>query len=332
MMKNFLRRIVTAVIAATTIGSFSSLGVSAATFDSNINNYYNTIANNVLNIGWVMNDGKWHYFDNAGIMQTGVIKINGKTYCLNQSGIMEMGKVIVNNKAYTTSSDGQVTGNKAPVVDKVFDSNNNIVKDNNKTSTVSTSTSNQGTTASTGSTTNTESATKNTINANNSTSTDNIESNKATSNASTSANSVDVQGLPKLPANYSINVLDSAEQKILELMNAKRTEAGLQPLTMDNTLVQVARYKSNNMIQNNFFDHTNPDGTKWTNWLQAIGYKYTTTGENIAYNTSDPVELFNQWWNSPGHRANMMNASYTKVGMGVIYGNGKYMGTQEFSN
>ena len=50
MMKNFLRRIVTAVIAATTIGSFSSLGVSAATFDSNINNYYNTIANNVLNI------------------------------------------------------------------------------------------------------------------------------------------------------------------------------------------------------------------------------------------------------------------------------------------
>lgn len=222
MMKNCLRRIVTAVIAATTIGSFSSLGVSAATFDSNINNYYNTIANNVFNIDSTM--------------------------------------------------------------------------------------------------------------ANNSTSTNAIESNKATSNASTSVNSVDVQGLPKLPTKYPITVQDSAEQKILELMNAKRTEAGLEPLTLDNTLVQVARYKSNNMIQNNFFDHTNPDGTKWTNWLQTIGYKYTTTGENIAYNTSDPIELFNQWWNSPGHKANMMNASYTKVGMGVIYGNGKYMGTQEFSN
>ena len=197
MMKNFLRRIVTAAIVATTIGSFSSFGVSAATFDSNINN---------------------------------------------------------------------------------------------------------------------------------------IVSNKPTNNASTSANSVDVQGLPKLPTNYSINVQASAEQKILELMNAKRTEAGLKPLTVDNTLVQVARYKSNNMIQNNFFSHTNPDGTKWTNWLQTIGYKYTTSGENIAYNTSDPVELFNQWWNSPGHRANMMNASYTKVGIGVIHGNGKYMGTQTFSN
>jgi uncharacterized protein YkwD len=86
------------------------------------------------------------------------------------------------------------------------------------------------------------------------------------------------------------------------------------------------------MIQNNFFDHTNPDGTKWTNWLQAIGYQYTTTGENIAYNNYDPIELFNQWWNSPGHRANMMNSEYTKVGIGVLQGNSKYMGTQEFSN
>lgn len=222
MMKNFLRRIVTAAIVATTIGSFSSIGVSAATFDSNINNYYNTIANNFLNTGLVM--------------------------------------------------------------------------------------------------------------PNNITSTDNLKSNTATNNTSTSENSVDVQGLAALPTNYSINVQASAEQKILELMNAKRTEAGLKPLTIDNTLVQVARYKSDNMIQNNFFSHTNPDGTKWTNWLQTIGYKYTTSGENIAYNTYDAVELFNQWWNSPGHRANMMNASYTKVGIGVIQGNGKYMGTQTFSN
>jgi uncharacterized protein YkwD len=224
MMKNSLRKIVTIVITATTIGSFSSIGVSAATFDSNMNNYYNTIANKFLNIDSIMT-------------------------------------------------------NNSPSLN-----------------------------------------------------TDNIQSKKATDNTSTSSNSIDVQGLPNLPTNSPITVQASAEQKILELMNAKRTEAGLEPLTLDNTLVQVARYKSNNMIQNNFFDHTNPDGTKWTNWLQTIGYKYTTSGENIAYNTSDPVELFTQWWNSPGHRANMMNASYTKVGIGVIYGNGKYMGTQTFSN
>ena len=101
---------------------------------------------------------------------------------------------------------------------------------------------------------------------------------------------------------------------------------------MDNTLLSVARYKSNHMIQNGYFSHTNPDGTTWTNWLKKIGYKYTATAENIAYNSYDPVELFNQWWNSAGHRENMMNPSYTKVGIGVLYGNGKYMGTQTFSN
>ena len=115
-------------------------------------------------------------------------------------------------------------------------------------------------------------------------------------------------------------------------MNEKRVAAGLKPLTMDNTLLDVARYKSNHMIQYNYFSHTNPDGTNWTNWLKTLGYKYTATAENIAYNSYDPVELFNQWWNSSGHRQNMMNPNYTKVGIGLLKGNGKYMGTQTFSN
>ena len=151
---------------------------------------------------------------------------------------------------------------------------------------------------------------------------------------SISDDTVNINGLSKLPEKYSISIQSSAENKILELMNEKRVQAGLKPLTMDNTLLQVARYKSNHMIQYNYFDHTNPDGTKWTTWLQTIGYKYNTTGENIAYNTYDPVKLFEQWWNSQGHRENMMNPSYTKVGVGVIYDkdNNKYMGTQTFSN
>lgn len=144
--------------------------------------------------------------------------------------------------------------------------------------------------------------------------------------------STEVSGLPELPENYAISVQADAENKILELMNEKRIEAGLQPFTMDTTLLQVARYKSNHMIQYNYFDHTTPEGTKWIDWLETIGYRYSAIGENIAYNTYDPNELFNQWWNSPGHKANMMNPSYNKVGIGVTYGNGKYMGTQEFSN
>ena len=236
------------------------------------------------------------------ILKTGWIKDNGKGFYLDNTGTMQTGEVIVNNKPYNCSSDGQVVATKLPTVDKVFD-----LKDNNQNFTVSNLNSCQGTT-----------------NTGNTTSTD--------TGSTTDATTVDVQGLPQLPKTYSINVQASAEDQILQLMNGKRVDAGLQPLTLDNTLVQVARYKSDSMIQYNYFDHTNPDGTQYTNLLQTLGYTYTTAGENIAYNTSDAVELFTQWWNSPGHRANMMNASYTKVGIGVIQGNGEFMGTQDFSN
>jgi uncharacterized protein YkwD len=158
------------------------------------------------------------------------------------------------------------------------------------------------------------------------------ESETSTVTTSTSLNSVIVYGLPKLPTKYPITIQVTAENKILQLMNSKRAQAGLSPLTMNSTLRQVARYKSDHMIQYNYFSHTTPQGTMWINWLQRLGYRYTTTGENIAYNTYDPVALFTQWWNSPGHRANMMNPSYHRVGIGVIKGAGKFMGTQTFSN
>ena len=363
MKKNILTKIVPAVIAATTMVSFSSLGVSAKTYNSKGNTHYNLMAKKLLKTGWIMNNGKWYYFNSAGLKQTGVINVKGKTYCLNSAGVLETGKIKVNNVTYTTASNGQVIGTKAPAVDKVFDSTNNVVKDTNQNSTVvGNSTTNQGTTTNTGTTstgtttnagTTTNTTTENTNNTGTTTNTGNTTTEEnttnvetttnttntgsttttdSTTNSSTAGSSVDVQGLPQLPTKYSINVQATAEQKILQLMNEKRVEAGLKPLTMDNTLLKVARYKSNHMIQYNYFDHTNPDGTKWVNWLQTIGYKYTATGENIAYNTYDAVELFNQWWNSPGHRANMMNASYGKVGIGVIQGNGKYMGTQTFSN
>jgi Uncharacterized protein with SCP/PR1 domains len=354
MKKAFLKKLVVGVITATTMTTLTPLGVSAATNNTLDTNSYIFNLNKVLKTGWLNENGAWYYFDkmgnaktgwikdngkwyfcdNTGEMQTGVIKVNGKTYCLNNSGAMETGKVNVNNTTYKCSNNGQVVGDKAPTVDKVFDNSNVVVKDNNQNSTVTNLNDNQTTKNIENTVTNsndnqTTNNIDNTGNTNNSTDTTTSNTNTGTA---TDITNVDVQGLPKLPQTYPISVQASAESQILQLMNAKRTEAGLQPLTLDNTLVQVARYKSNDMIQNNFFDHTNPDGTKWTNWLQAIGYKYTTTGENIAYNTYDAVELFNQWWNSPGHRANMMNASYNKVGIGVIKGNNKYMGTQEFSN
>lgn len=296
--------------------------------------WYYMDKNGVMKTGWIYDRGRWYYADSTGAMQTGVLKISGKTYYFNKSGVMQTGRVKINGTIYTFAYNGQAIGSRIPACDKEFDSNNNLVKPNNsgsnngavvkppvssdngttKPPTNSGNTGSNGGTVSGGSSNNGSS------------------SNGTGNNNNTAGSGVSVSGLPEIPQKYSITVQSSAEQTILKLMNEKRAEAGLKPLTMDNTLLSVARYKSNHMIQNNYFDHTNPDGTNWTNWLKTIGYKYTATAENIAYNSYDPVELFNQWWNSSGHRKNMMNPSYTKVGIGVVYGNGKYMGTQEFSN
>ncbi|SHJ53214.1 Uncharacterized conserved protein YkwD, contains CAP (CSP/antigen 5/PR1) domain [Hathewaya proteolytica DSM 3090] len=149
-----------------------------------------------------------------------------------------------------------------------------------------------------------------------------------------SSDNVDISGLEPLPTKYNISVSGSQEQIILNLLNSKRRQAGLKELVMDNTLLKVARYKSNHMIQYDYFNHSTPKGELWYDWLRKIGYKYSGTGENIAYNYSGGEQLFNQWWNSQGHRDNMMNPSYTKIGIGVVYNKDKgvYMGTQTFAN
>lgn len=333
MRKAFLRRIMNGGASALAIATILSLGASAQWrqnsdrswsytygdakakgWKSVSGNWYYFNSNGIMKTGWINDRGNWYYLDNSGTMrtswicdrgrwyylnstgamQTGWVNDNGKWYYLNYLGQMQTGWIRDNGKWYYMSSNGAMKTGYANISDKIYYFNESGALEQNSNY------SGQG--------------------------------NGDNSAATTSSSAVDVSGLPKLPNNHGISVQANAENKILELMNQKRTEAGLKPLIMENTLLQIARYKCNHMIQYNYFDHTNPDGKKWTNWLDAIGYKYMSTGENIAYNTYDPVELFNQWWNSPGHRANMMNSSYNKVGVGVLNGDGKYMGTQTFSN
>ena len=325
--------------------------------------------NGKVKTGWIKSRGKWYFADSKGVIQTGVIKIDGKTYYFNKSGVMQTGRVRINGTTYRFAKNGQAVGNKIPNASKEFDCNGNLISngdngttetpDNNGGSngdngTTETPDNNGGSNGDNGTTetpdnnggSNGDNGTTETPDNNGGSNGDNGTTETPDNNAGSNGNngsttpdnnqndngSVNVSGLPTLPTNYSTTIQSSAEQKILELMNEKRVAAGLKPLTMDNTLLDVARYKSNHMIQYNYFSHTNPDGTNWTNWLKTLGYKYTATAENIAYNSYDPVELFNQWWNSSGHRQNMMNPNYTKVGIGLLKGNGKYMGTQTFSN
>ncbi|WP_252246982.1 CAP domain-containing protein [Clostridium sp. ZBS4] len=320
MKKAFLRRILGGVVAIATITSLSPLGVSAAGKNNTNNNCATTQC-------WSKVYGTWFCLGSNGQIQIENQIANNNPGCNLQFGWVtcptQPNKPGDNNGSDNTivpEVPGNNNGSDNTVVPEVPGNNNG----SDNTIVPETPGDNNGS----------DNTSKPDNNGNNGTVKPEQPGDTEENSPNASGDSVNVNGLSKLPEKYSISVQSSAENKILQLMNEKRVQAGLKPLTMDNTLLQVARYKSNHMIQYNYFDHTNPDGTKWVNWLQTIGYKYSTTGENIAYNTYDPVELFNQWWNSQGHRENMMNPSYTKVGVGVVYDkdNNKYMGTQTFSN
>ena len=128
-------------------------------------------------------------------------------------------------------------------------------------------------------------------------------------------------------------VWNAQELRAFDLVNAERTDQGIEALTPDDALHAVARAHSQDMIDRNFFDHTNPDGDDPFDRMTDAGITYTAAAENIQWNDfPDPVATaVDGWMNSPGHRTNILNATYTHTGMGVAVDNGKYYFTQVFT-
>lgn len=119
------------------------------------------------------------------------------------------------------------------------------------------------------------------------------------------------------------------EQEVARLVNAEREKEGLAPLTVDASLTRTARMKSQDMHDNGYFDHQSPTYGSPFDLMKAQGIRYRTAGENIAMGYRTPEAVVSAWMNSPGHRANILNASYTKIGVGYV-ASGNYW-TQHFT-
>ena len=113
------------------------------------------------------------------------------------------------------------------------------------------------------------------------------------------------------------NVL-TYEKQVTDLVNKERTKRGLNPLTYDWELSRVARYKSQDMKDNNYFSHTSPTYGTPFQMMKSFGITYKTAGENIARGYNIPESVVNGWMNSSGHRANILNSTYTRIGVGYI--------------
>lgn len=122
-------------------------------------------------------------------------------------------------------------------------------------------------------------------------------------------------GTPETPS--------TAEQQVAALVNAERARVGLNALTFDPALSQLAATRATEIITQ--FAHTRPDGRPWHTVMKDGGYAYQSAGENIAYGYPSAEAVMKGWINSPGHYKNIIGANFTKIGVGrVKVGNTDY--------
>ena len=127
------------------------------------------------------------------------------------------------------------------------------------------------------------------------------------------------------------NSFAAYQQEVVNLVNKERAKYGLSPLKSNASLANVATIKSQDMINKNYFSHTSPTYGSPFDMMKQFGISYRTAGENIAMGQKTPSEVVNAWMNSEGHRANILNANFTEIGIGIAQNSkGQLYWTQMF--
>lgn len=120
--------------------------------------------------------------------------------------------------------------------------------------------------------------------------------------------------------------MTTQEAQVLALVNSARATArtcgttrypAVAALAAHSALVTAARAHSQDMATRDYFSHTGLDGTSPWQRMTAAGYAYRSAGENIAAGQRTPEAVMSAWLASPGHCANIMNASFRELGVGM---------------
>lgn len=123
--------------------------------------------------------------------------------------------------------------------------------------------------------------------------------------------------------------LTFAEQ-VVELVNQERTKAGLNAVTLDQNIASAALVRAKEIETS--FSHTRPNGSKFSTALTEQGVTFKGAGENIAWGQKSPEAVMQAWMNSEGHRANILNKNFTKIGVGYYQNaSGRNFWTQLFT-
>ncbi len=111
----------------------------------------------------------------------------------------------------------------------------------------------------------------------------------------------------------------ATENEMVNLVNKERKDKGLSQLTFDTAIRDVARDKSRDMFERRYFSHYDPDGKNAADRMNEARVSYTLVGENLAY-APDLASAHQGLMSSEGHRANILEPRYGRIGIGVIDG------------
>ncbi len=122
---------------------------------------------------------------------------------------------------------------------------------------------------------------------------------------------------PTPPADTTPGDISPEEQRLLDLVNKARADAGVGPLKFDAELMKVARLKAKDMVENNYFSHNSPTYGSPFDMMRQFGIEFKSAGENIAGNQTVDA-AFKAWMNSEGHRKNILNGKFNYTGIGIV--------------
>ena len=130
--------------------------------------------------------------------------------------------------------------------------------------------------------------------------------------------------------------LNAYENTVACLINDYRTASGLNAIAYDPTLTYVAKFRSQDLIDRNYWSHYTPEGTTVFNLFRANGVKYKIGGENLGQavpaDIGSPEAFMNAWKNSSSHNANMLRQGYNYIGVGMVENGNRIVVTTVFTN
>lgn len=107
---------------------------------------------------------------------------------------------------------------------------------------------------------------------------------------------------------------------VIDQTNNERVDLKEKPLRRNDLLDKAAQLKAEDMAKNHYFAHNSPRGVTPWHWFDVVSYQYSHAGENLAIHFTDSSAVVDAWMNSPAHRANIVNGSYTEIGVGTAEG------------